>query len=82
MRIESIERDSDGKYPAYVLPGGYPMYYIDRQGNILCPDCASREVDASQDVVEGDVYWEGSPLQCDDCGKMIESAYGDPDTDE
>lgn len=24
----------------------------------------------------GDVYWEGDPLQCDECFRPIESAYG------
>jgi hypothetical protein len=36
----------------------------------------------STEVVVGDVYYEGPPLICDDCGTEIESAYGDPDEEE
>jgi hypothetical protein len=36
----------------------------------------------STEVVAGDVYYEGPPLICDDCGVEIESAYGDPDEEE
>lgn len=71
------KRDENGQFPAYVWPGGYPLYYLDKQGNCLCPECASREVDQSQDVVACDVHWEGEPLTCDDCGKETVSAYGD-----
>jgi hypothetical protein len=27
-----------------------------------------------------DVHWEGPPIDCDECGKAIESAYGDPNS--
>jgi hypothetical protein len=30
-------------------------------------------------VVAGDVRCEGAVVQCDDCGKDTETAYGDPD---
>jgi ribosomal protein S27E len=75
--LDSI-RDSDGQLPAFAWPGGYPIIYLDRGGNVLCPDCANRETDASQAPVSCDVFYEGAPLQCDDCGKTIDSAYGDP----
>lgn len=32
--------------------------------------------------VNGDVYYEGPAVQCDECGAMITSVYGDPDEDE
>lgn len=79
-------RDStlDGKLPAYVWPGGYPMEYITRDGLVICPACANGDgpdatfLDESLDpVVQGEVYWEGEPFPCDDCGKLIDSAYGE-----
>jgi hypothetical protein len=29
-----------------------------------------------------DVHWEGPPIDCEECGKPCESAYGDPDSPE
>lgn len=75
------KRHSDGSLPAYAWPGGYPLYYLDKCDNILCPDCANRDVDESQAVVDAGIHWEGEPLICDDCGCEIESAYGPTDDD-
>ena len=69
-------RGEDGKLPAYGWPGGYPLLYICRDGSVVCPACANREVDAALEVVEYDVHWEGPELYCDDCGAAMESAYG------
>jgi hypothetical protein len=82
--------ESDGTLPAYAWPGGYQMYYFTEQNLTICPKCAN-DTDTSDPVVDGDVYWEGPALVCEDgskCGSMvngtwgpgmIESAYGDPD---
>ena len=90
------ESTSDGTLPAYVWPGGYPMVYFTRDGLAVCPKCAN-EPDTSDPVANGDVYWEGPALRCEDgsqCGSLsdggpspswsagvIESAYGDPDAE-
>jgi hypothetical protein len=74
-------KDGDGTYITFAWPGGYPCYYLDNENNVLCPDCANKE-DMSTEVVAGDVYYEGPPLICDDCGTEIESAYGDPGEEE
>jgi hypothetical protein len=68
----------DGTLPAYSWPGCYPMFYVTRDGLNVCPACANREVDTSQEVIAGDVHWEGPALTCDDCGESIASAYGEP----
>ena len=67
----------DGRLPAYAWPGGYPILYVTAGGAVVCPDCANG--DSTDPVVASEVYWEGAPVPCDDCGKPIESAYGDPD---
>lgn len=36
-------KDNDGTYPSYAWPGGYPIYYVDNDNNVLCPTCASRK---------------------------------------
>jgi hypothetical protein len=76
----AIERDDAGRLPAYAWPGGYPMYYVTRDGLTICPQCANATDRATDDPpVAGDVYWEGPSMTCDDQGETIESAYGDPD---
>jgi hypothetical protein len=65
-------------------PGGYPIYAILDDGEMLCHDCL-----LSQPVHEGgeadgwrfegaEVYWEGPNVQCAHCNAELESAYGDP----
>lgn len=78
MKKVRIKRDLDGRLPAFAWPGGYPIFYLDKQENILCPECASREV---EDVVDSDVNWEDDNLTCDDCGRPIDCAYP-PDPEE
>ena len=70
-------RDTKGKLPAYAWPGGYPIWYLTRDGMIICPDCANREIDDAQAVTDYDINWEDDALYCEDCGKHIESAYGE-----
>lgn len=74
---DSLPRDTNGKLSSWAWPGGYPIYYLDKENNCLCPDCANRDVDQSQDVIAADINWEDQTLHCDDCSKQIESAYGE-----
>lgn len=71
-------RGEDGKFISSTFPGLYPVLYVTRDGMTVCPDCANREVDLSQEVVGGFVFEEGAPHRCEDCGEEVESAYGDP----
>lgn len=72
------------------VDGGYPLAYTVSDGGTLCHGCCVAEArnimrairDGSRDgwrVVAADVYWEGPPLACDHCGRLVPSAYGDPD---
>lgn len=72
-----LYRDENGNLPSWAWPGGYPIYYVDKEGSCICPKCANREVDASQEVVDSDINWEDEALHCDDCGDKIQSAYGE-----
>lgn len=81
MKLNDI-RDDRGLLPSYAWPGGYQIIYHTKDGGIICPECANREVDASQEVIAYDVFYEGAPLNCDDCNTLIESAYGDPEEPE
>lgn len=77
-------RDDAGLLPTYAWPGGYPIIYHTRRGLTICPECANKtEQDEIDDpVAQGDVFWEGPPIECDDCDRLIESAYGDPDGED
>lgn len=74
-----LQRDESGKLIAYAFPGGYPVYYLDREDSVLCPDCANALVPAEQKGLVAALHEEGEPLSCDECGKTIESAYGAPE---
>ena len=80
--MATMQRNEDGTLPAFAWPGGYTLIYYTRDGETVCADCANREVDDSQAVIGQDIYWEGPALDCGDCGKVLESSYGDPTTEE
>lgn len=82
--INSITRTHTGRLPAYAFPGGYPILYHSRINSTLCPHCANR-ADADPDELPAwrptfwSIHYEGLSAYCDDCGREIESAYGEPD---
>jgi hypothetical protein len=88
MWVESLPAEwrdevaNGGSLAAFAWPGGYPLYYVTVNGDTICPECANRDTDYGQRPIARDVHWEGEPIACDDCGKDIESAYGDPDDDK
>ena len=74
----------------YAWPGGYPVYTVLSDGELLCPACAKENFklvahstihpynrDGWQ-AVGAEVFWEGEAT-CGHCGKPIESAYGNPE---
>jgi hypothetical protein len=76
---------ADGTLPAYAWPGGYPMFYLDRENSVLCAKCASKSLADADEVpqfrpVAADIHYEGPSMLCGQCSAEIESAYGDPDT--
>lgn len=80
-----VERFDDGTAVKYVFPGGYPLFYITRRGDCLCPSCAGEcEDNAPSDtdrypdeIIAADANWENPILYCDACDERIESAYND-----
>ncbi len=92
--IATIDALTDGKNGSLihrVWPGGYPVIYFCENGDVLCPKCADalfahskklRPDDFlvdSEILIGGDVYYEGATIQCEECNKGIDSAYGDPE---
>lgn len=88
-------RKEDGRLPAYVWPGGYPLYYVVRDDGdhdiVLCPKHANEEeleALADEDYNLNDLYTfkvldYDVNYENDDLlcehGHPIESAYGDSD---
>ena len=68
------EKDAKGRYPSQ--SEGYPLVYFDANDLALCSDCASIDDEYTAPTVACDVHWEGEDIQCGDCNKAIQSAYG------
>lgn len=74
----------------YTWPGGYPLFIVMADSGTLCMDCARDEY---RQIARANRYrlhdgwhpadvginWENPELRCDNCGDLIESAYGESD---
>ena len=83
-------------YPHHSDYGGYPLIY--RSGSVFaCPQCMNDyAMDRAKQMAEGRAepatthpkefrvlpHYEGPPIECTECGREVESAYGDPDAPE
>ena len=74
----------------YAWPGGYPVYTVMADGELLCAKCARSEYRQISEATRtndrggwaalgAEVYWEGADVHCAHCNTALESAYGDPD---
>jgi hypothetical protein len=68
-----------GKLRSYTMIGGYPLFYLDKGNNCLCPKCASDNDEFTESLTAVDANWEDPDLYCDHCSERIESAYAEPD---
>ncbi|ARK07576.1 hypothetical protein LAV_00201 [Sphingobium phage Lacusarx] len=77
----------------YAWPGGYPRFFITKDGQALSYKAAEREADNIRESITeraNDGYlvdavainWEDNSLYCDITGDRIESAYAEPDEEE
>lgn len=77
----------------YAWPGGYPVYTVMADGELLCADCARQNYrqivgdtlarfGGSWRAAGAGVKWEGPVEHCCNCGKDLDSAYGNPDEAE
>ena len=87
--MTTLQQAREAARNKYAWPGGYPLYLLCADGEVLCPDCAKREwkqvayatkhpgTDKQWEIAAVDVNWEDPDLRCAHCDKQIESAYGD-----
>jgi hypothetical protein len=71
-------RRADGSFERFTSLGCYPIFYLTRQGNVVCAYCAA-EPNEDDSPQHADVNWEDPDFYCDDCGERIESAYAEPE---
>jgi hypothetical protein len=78
MTPDSHELLVDGvpTLPTYAFPGGYPLFYITVLGDFVCPSCANDTSKENDPPALISINFEDF-LTCDDCGCVIESAYGE-----
>jgi len=74
----------------YAWPGGYPMFFVCRDGAALSYQAAADHkhmiieaikygIAADWRVIGFEINWEDANLYCDHTGKRIESAYAEED---
>lgn len=76
------EKSPNQKLPAYSFPGGYPLLYLTEHNTVMCPDCADESLNHEEwedfKPKHWMIYEEGADISCDECGKGMSSANGDP----
>lgn len=60
----------------------WPIYYLDRDNSVLCPECATKSFSDKDEVpafkpIEAGINYEDADLYCDQCNARIESAYAE-----
>jgi hypothetical protein len=97
-KMQQVRDDNDGEFPKYAWPGGYPIYYLLGDNEPLCADCANGQngseathrltdkdgqaTDSQWLIVAYEIHYEGAPISCAQCNTQIESAYGNPESED
>ena len=91
MKMREIEAVKRAIREPYAWPGGYPVYTVMDDGDLLCPDCARAEfkqivrdtkmqIGGCWTVLGAEILWEemdGTPAICSHCEKKLQTAYGE-----
>jgi hypothetical protein len=88
MKIQTVKELHE--YTAHNLsfPGLYTIIAVTRDGDYIHPECVRKRFLAearklrrgeNDRIVDVSTYDEGAPLECRECGELIESSYGDPE---
>lgn len=86
---ETLQAIRDGSpetepFAHFSFPGAYPIYYLTRIGDVLCPACANKNKELCADpsdsefhIVAMDCNFEDVNLYCEHCNESIAAAYAD-----
>ena len=84
-----IDLDTCLRAGPYVWPGGYPLYFVTRDGgtlsfaavqdNLALVLAGTRDGSGDWAVIAVDINYEDAELTCAHTGERIPSAYGDDD---
>lgn len=88
MKINSTKQVFELANQKYAWPGGYEMYFICKDGGVLCAECvrghrneieAAREYDDAQwDIVAVHSEADTDSQDCDHCGRVIIEDWDKP----
>jgi len=68
--------------PSFTSVGCYTLIYYSKRAEPFCGKCATKHTDECDPITHAGPYDEGPTLECSECGKDIESSYGDPSSEE
>jgi hypothetical protein len=75
---QTLPLNDDGTLQAWAWPGGYPLFYVDGDNSVLCPDCATQALHDENKRLRPcavDVNYEDMALYCEECSEQIEPPY-------
>jgi len=93
MKNQILEKVKDAIRNPYAWPGGYPVYVVMADGELLCRDCARKNykeivrhvndnMNTDWEAAGAEILWEDfDNNNCCHCGIRLESAYGEPEAD-
>ena len=73
--MTAIQRLEDGTLPSVCSVSGADILYLDDMGRILSGDGANIHEAQGYQIEAQHAYLEGSPIQCDETGQIIEPLY-------
>ena len=91
MKNQILEKVKDAIRNPYAWPGGYPVYVVMADGELLCRDCACKHYryiayetnhpfSGGWESAGADILYEGTEY-CGHCNCELESAYGEPEAE-
>ncbi len=75
--VAHVKDAYDQLFSGFAWPGGYTVIFTTDAGDVLCGSCARKAFIMEQIDVTAGCYDEGPAMQCDECGKEMESSYGE-----
>ena len=85
QRNPAVLITASGDVVRYAWPGGYPVFYVTNDSEVLCPQCVRENFNQCCDpddhewfVTGHDTNWENPHLHCTHCNGRIEAAYVEP----